>query len=207
MSFVGDFLGDVVGGITGAKQAGQAGADAARSQAAAAGQGIDESRRQFDALVGLMSPYVTAGSGALETQQGLIGLGGQDLQQQLVGEIESSPLFGSLSQQGESSILQNASATGGLRGGNTQAALAQFRPQMLNQLVESQYNKLAGLSQLGQASAAGQGAAGIQTGTNIANLLGQQGAARAGGQLAQGGVVGQTFGDIMSIGGAASGFF
>ena len=133
MSFIGDAIGSVFGGITGANQQAQAGQAAAASQSAAAQAGVDEQGRQFDALVELMSPYVQSGEAALAGQQGLLGLGGQDLQQQLVGNIESSPLFASLQQQGENAILQNASATGGLRGGNTQAALAQFRPQMLNQ--------------------------------------------------------------------------
>ena len=83
-------------------------------------------------------------------------------------------------------MLQRASATGGLRGGNIQGALAQFRPQMLNSLIEQQYGRLGGMTALGQQSAAGVGAAGQQTGVNVANLLGQQGAAQAGGQIAQG---------------------
>ena len=207
MSFIGDAIGSVFSGITGASQQAAAGQAAAASQSAAAQAGITEQGRQFDALVQLMSPYVGAGESALAAQQGLLGLGGQELQGQLVGDIEGSELFGALQRQGETAILQNASATGGLRGGNTQAALAQFRPQLLQSLVDTQYNKLAGLSQLGQASAAGQGAAGIQTGTNVANLLGQQGSAIAGGQLAAGGAQRQTFGDLVGLGGAVAGFF
>jgi len=205
MSFVGDVIGDVVGGITGASQAADASSAAAATQAAASDAGIAESRRQFDAMVELMSPYVTSGTGALTAQQDLLGLGGPEAQQQAILGIEQSPLFTSMVQQGEEAMLQGASATGGLRGGNIQGALAQYRPQILSQLIEAQYGKLGGLSQMGQSAAAGQGAAGISTGSNIANLLAQQGAATAGGQLAQGGVVGQTFGDIMSIGGGVIG--
>ena len=91
-------------------------------------------------------------------------------------------------------MLQRASATGGLRGGNIQAALAQFRPQMLQQAIEQQYGRLGGFAgaglgvteQLyrgGQASAAGQASQAQTTGANVANLLGQQGAAQAGGAL------------------------
>jgi hypothetical protein len=96
-----------------------------------------------------------------------------------------------LQQQGENAILQNASATGGLRGGNIQGALAQFRPALLNQALEQQYSRLGGMTQLGQRSAAGVGAAGMETGTNISNLLGQQGAALAGGELGQAKAYGQ----------------
>lgn len=199
MSFVGDLIGDVVGGITGAKQAGEAAERAGQTQAAAAQAGIEEQRRQFDKLVELMVPYVTAGTGAMGAQQALIGLGGQEAQQAAISGIEQSPLFQSLVRQGEESLLQRASATGGLRGGNIQAALAQFRPQMLQQAIEQQYSRLGGLSTLGQASAAGQAAQGMASASNIGNLLANQGQAIAGGQMARGGIARQTFGDILGI--------
>lgn len=205
MSFVGDLIGDVFGGITGAKQAGKAAEAAGRTQAEAAQAGIEEQRRQFDKYVELMSPYVQAGTGALTQQQALLGLGTPEAQQQAIAALESSPQFQALQQQGETAILQNAAATGGLRGGNVQAALAQFRPQLLSSLIEQQYSRLGGLSTLGQASAAGQGAQAGTLGANVANLLGQQGAATAGGQLARGAVPGQTFGQLLQIGGAVAG--
>ena len=65
MSFVGDFIGDVVGGITGAKQAGQAAEQAGQLQYQASMAGVEEQRRQFDKLVELMAPYVSAGEGAI----------------------------------------------------------------------------------------------------------------------------------------------
>jgi hypothetical protein len=205
MSFVGDAIGSVFGGITGASQAADAAEAAGRTQSAASQAGIEEQRRQFDKLVELMAPYVTAGQGALGGQQALVGLQGQEAQQQAIQGFEQSPLFQSLVQQGESGILQNASATGGLRGGNVQAALSQFRPQILNSLIEQQYGRLGGLSSMGQASAAGQATAGQQLGQNVSGLLGQQGAATAGGQLAQGGVVGSTFNTLAQIAGAVAG--
>lgn len=207
MSFVGDLVGDVVGGITGAKQAGEAGERAGQIQADAAQQGIEEQRRQFDALMKLMSPYVNAGEGALGQQQAIAGLGGADAQRAAIAGFENSPLFQSIVQQGESGILQNAAATGGLRGGNIQASLSQFRPQVLNSLIEQQYGRLGGIAQMGQASAAGQASAGMQSASNIGNLLGNQGSALAGGAMARGGVARQAFGDLLGIGKAALEFF
>jgi hypothetical protein len=108
-------------------------------------------------------------------------------------------------QQGENAILQNASATGGLRGGNVQATLAQFRPQLLSQLIESQFSKLGTISGLGQASAAGQAAAAQQTGANIGNALTQQGQAAAGAALASGQAQAQMWGNVgSSIGNVAT---
>jgi hypothetical protein len=145
--------------------------------------GVEEQRRQFDEMQRLLSPYVQAGQPALAGMQNLIGLGGAEAQQQAISGIEQSPLLQALTRQGEEAILQRASATGGLRGGNVQAALAQFRPQMLQQALEQQYSRLGGLTSLGQQSAARVGTAGMDTGQAIAGLFGQQGAAQAGGAL------------------------
>lgn len=191
------FIGDIIGGITGATGAAQAAEQGAATQSAAAGKGIEEQRRQFDKLVELMSPYIQAGTGAIGQQQALIGLGGPEAQQKAISGFEQSPLFQSMTQQGESAILQNASATGGLRGGNVQAALSQFRPQALNALIEQQYGRLGGLATIGQASAAGQAASGMESASNIGNLLANQAAATAGGQIARGNVGRQMFGDVL----------
>jgi hypothetical protein len=210
---VGKAVGSLVGGITGATAAGKAAEKAGGVQAAAAQAGVEEQRRQFDKLVEIMAPYVQAGvggggaTGALQAQQELLGLRGAAAQQRAISQIEQSPILRALTQQGENALLQQAAATGGLRGGNVQAALAQFRPQILSELIQSQFQNLGGLTRIGQASAAGQAAAGMETGTNVANLLGQGAAARAGGIIAQGNVQRQSFGDLLKIGGAVAGFF
>lgn len=174
---------------------------AAATQAASAEAGVDEQRRQFDAVQELLRPYVEAGETALSQQAALIGVGGADAQRAAITSLEQGPEFQALTRQGEEAMLQQASATGGLRGGNIQAALAQFRPQVLSGLIEQQYGRLGGLAQMGQASAAGVGTAGMQTGTNISNLLQQQGAARAGGTLASGQAWGNVLGGISQYGG------
>ena len=127
------------------------------------------------------------------------GVDAGDAQKRAISNIESSPIFGALARQGEDAILQNASATGGLRGGNVQGALAQFRPALLDRFISQYYDRLAGVTALGQQSAAGVGSAGIQTGTNIANLLGEAGAARAGNAVAQGDVWSRLLGGVGGI--------
>jgi len=103
-----------------------------------------------------------------------------------VQRITQSPMLQEQIRQQEEALLQGASATGGLRGGNVQAALAQFRPAMINQAIQQRYENLAGMTTLGQQSAAGVGASGMQSGSNIAALMAQRGAAQAGGALAAG---------------------
>lgn len=206
MSFVGDIIGDVFGGITGAKQAGEAAERAAGTQAASSQAGIDEQRRQFNKLIELMSPYVMAGTPALEAQQAFLGLRGPEAERAAIERISGGETFKSLAQQGEEALLQRASATGGLRGGNVQAALAQFRPELLSSLIEQQYGRLGGLTNIGQAAAAGQASAGMTSASNVANLLANQGQAIAGGQIAAGGVPRQTFSDILGIASTAAKF-
>jgi hypothetical protein len=195
-----------------------AASDAAAIQSGAAEAGITEQRRQFDALQAILKPYVDVGAPAMagyqayaeagpkafEQQQALAGVLGPERQAAAIAQIEQGGGFQARVRSGEEALLQRASATGGLRGGNIQAALAQFRPQMLEQEIERQYGRLGGFSdigretqanllKIGQASAAGVGAQGITTGTNVANLLAQQGAARAGGEIGQARAYGQLF--------------
>ena len=185
----------VVGGsqLLGSSMQASAAGDAAAIQAGAAGEGITEQRRQFDSLQALLKPYTEAGLPALQQQQALLGLKGPEEERAAIERISGGERFQELTRQGEEAILSRASATGGLRGGNVQQALAQFRPQVLNQLIEEQYGRLGGMTTLGQRSAAGVGAAGMETGSNVANLLSQQGAARAGGELGEARAYGQLF--------------
>ena len=217
--------------LLGSSMQADAASEAAGTQAQSAEAGIAEQRRQFEAMREILKPYVSvgttaieglapfqqagvgavpilqqyaqAGAPALEQQQALLGLRGPEAQRAAIAGIEGGAGYQAQVQAGEEALLQRASATGGLRGGNIQAALGQFRPKMLQQEIENQYQRLGGLAgvggtvaqqlasggmgvgerlaALGQASAAGTGAAAQTSGTNIANLLAQQGAARAGG--------------------------
>ena len=191
----------IIGGAVQARSARKAGDAQVRS----AEMGIEEQRAARLATEKLMAPYVQAGTGSLQGQQALLGLLGPEAQQQAYAGIEQGPMFQSMVEQGEAGILANASATGGLRGGNIQAALGQFRPQMLQSMIQNQYQNLAGLTSLGQASAAGQAGYGQQTASNIGNLYGQQGQARAGAALGQGQAWGNVLNAPMQLAGMASG--
>ena len=191
----------ILGGAVQARGARKAG----DIQAQAAEMGVEEQRAARLATEKLMAPYVQAGTGSLQGQQALLGLLGPEAQQQAYAGIELSPMFQSMVQQGESGILANASATGGLRGGNIQAALGQFRPQMLQSMIQNQYQNLAGLTSIGQAAAAGQAGYGQQTASNIGNLYGQMGQARAGAALGQAQAWGNVLNAPMQLAGMASG--
>lgn len=194
----------LIAGVTsiggGLLQSGAA-SDAAGAQTEASQAGIAEVRAAREEMRKLLEPYTQAGVPALEEMMSIAGLGGAEAQQASIAGIEGSPIFQSLAAQGEDALLQNASATGGLRGGNIQGALGQFRPAMLNQFIEQQYGRLGGLTSLGQQSAAGVGTAGMNAGNNIATLYGDIGSAQAGRSMAQG----QAWSDVLgTFGGAAS---
>lgn len=182
----------VAGAAYSAHQGNKAARRAADAQNAADARAIAEQQRQFDALQALMKPYVQASAGvngvggSLQAQQNLLGLNGNAAQQAAYDQIQNSAGFQAQLNQGTNAILQNASATGGLRGGNTQAAMAQFAPALLNQAIASQYQNLGGITSLGQNSAAMQGNAGMQSANAIGGLYQSQGANTAGYQLARG---------------------
>lgn len=180
------------GSLIAGNQQKKAAQGAANAQNAADARAIAEQQRQFDALQALMKPYVQASAGvdgvggALQAQQALLGLNGNAAQQAAYDQIQNSAGFQSQLQLGQNAMLQSAAATGGLRGGNTQAAMAQFAPALLNQAIASQYQNLGGITSLGQNSAAMQGNAGMNSANSISNLYQSQGANTAGYQLARG---------------------
>lgn len=175
-------------GAGAAKSAGQA-----QEQAAMAG--VAEQRAAREELARRLEPYAAVGGPALQAQMAALGLRGPQEQAAFVAQQEQSPIFQALAKQQEEAILQQASATGGLRGGNVQAALAQFRPALLNQFLTQQYERLGGMTTLGQQSAAGVGSAGMTAAGNIAELLGQAGQAKAGAALG----AGQAWGNLASL--------
>jgi len=178
--------GTLVTGYMGSKAQKDAANTAATAQTEAAQAGIAEQQREFDYIQNLLSPYVQAGVPAVQQQGALAGTQGPAAQQAAILALEQSPYFQSMTKQGENAILQNAAATGGLRGGNVQAALAQFRPKLLSNAIQQQFQNLGSLSNTGQSSAAGVGAAGQSSTSAITSLLQQIGQAQAGNAMAQG---------------------
>lgn len=167
-------------------------------------QGIDERRARFADVQRLLQPFVQSGTGALQGQMDILGVNGPEAQQAVYDRIQQSPAFQSQLKLGENRILANASATGGLRSGSTQAALGYFAPSMLADLINQRYGQLSGLTGMGLNAAGGVGNAGMAEaagiggalgqlgsgamtlGSNVSSLLQQGGSAQAGAALAGG---------------------
>lgn len=199
----------LVSDVTGQKAAAAAGQAAAGVQAQASQAGIEEQRRQFDISQEQAAPFREAGVGALGQQQALLGLSGQEAQQTAIAGLEESPGQRFIRDRQERALLRNASATGGLGGGNVLTALQQQAAGFAQQDIQNQFGRLGQLSGQGQAATANIAQLGGQTAGNISNLLGQQGAARASGILApaqaNAAVTGQVLGLAGTIGGALLG--
>lgn len=157
--------------------------DASKQQIAGTEQGMERLDQAQQQQAGYLDPYSGAGADAVAQQRALAGLDGPEAQQRAISMLEQSPQFQSMLAQSEEALLANASATGGLRGGNTQSALMQLRPALLSQIIEQQYARLGGLSQMGYGAAGqlGQGALGV--GQAQAGMLQDIGSARAGATL------------------------
>jgi hypothetical protein len=185
------FISDIVGGLLGAS----ASKKAAKVQASSFQSGIDEERRQYDTTRTDLMPWLQAGQQGLGGMLDLLGLNGADKQQSSISGLQGSPLFQSQYRQGTEAILQNASATGGLRGGNTQHSLANFGSDLLAQVIQQQYANLGGLSGAGAQTGATLGGLGQNSANAIAGLFGNIGQAKAGG------ILGQAAGYTKAIGG------
>jgi hypothetical protein len=180
------------------------------------GQAQETQRQMFERTQEILRPYVEAGQAQLPTlggytqagpqafdrQLALAGLLGPQAQQSAIEQVRTQPRFGALTRSGEEAILSNASATGGLRGGNVQQSLANFRSDLLASEIEREYARFGGLAafgqgvsqnlaQMGQAAGAGTGVAAMSAGQGISALQGAAGAARAGGTLGSAAAYGQ----------------
>lgn len=187
----------IVGGVIGSQAAGSA----ADEQSASAQAGMESEERMFERSLELQQPYREAGYGALEQLQGLATPEGRA---QSLQDYYAGPEYAALAAQQEKQALGNAAVTGGVRGGNTQAALASIAPQLGQNYLSNLYNQQTGLANLGM-GAASQGAAGATgLGGSLSALQQQAGQASAANSLAQGNI---WSGAVGTLGGLAGDYF
>jgi hypothetical protein len=168
LSFVGDLFG------------GDDAADAARDASAAE---IAFSREGLDYAKSVDAPLIDYRNRALSPLFGFYDPSNPQGQQQFIDQVEASPFYQRQMDVGEEAILRNQAATGGLRTGNTQQALAGFNTDLLNQNVQQQLSGLASFANpalstnsisqqyAGIGQTAGQGIIGAEQGRQ--NALGQ----------------------------------
>lgn len=158
------------------------------AQVAAMDRGIAEQGRQYDQTRADFEPYRQQGLAGLSGLGDLVGTNGASPQQAAIEQLKASPFYRQLFDTGEETLLQNASATGGLRGGNTQAGLADFGRDTLMQTIERQLASLGGLAGMGMGATESVANFGAGKANATTNLLVGQGQAQAANYLTRGGI-------------------
>ena len=195
---------DDVTGVEGAQDAANKAADI---QARGAESGIAEQRRQFDVTQANLKPFQEAGVGALGQQQALLGLSGQDAQNQAFAAFNESPGQKFMRDRAQRNLLRNSSAIGGLGGGNVRSALVEQGAGFAQQDFNNQFGRLGQIAGQGQNATNSLGQFGAQSAGNIANLQQAGSQARASGILGGQQAESQFRSDLLGLGGQALGAF
>ena len=163
------------------EQQADAAREAAETQSGAAGLASREERRQFDITQEQFAPFREAGVSALEQQQALLGLSGVEAQQAAMGAFQESPGQAFLRERGEQAVTRQASAIGGLGGGQVRSELQRQGIGFAQQDLQNQLARLGSIAGQGQAATSNVAQLGGQSASNISGLLTQSGPAQAAG--------------------------
>ena len=186
----------VIGGVISSQQQAGAQREANIANERLSLIGINEQRRQFEARTGELSqsrreredeinqqlqgrfdtqvserldPFFQAGTAASTERSALLGLGGNEAQQQAFSRITESPGQTFLRERQERALLRNASALGGLGGGNIRTALQEQAFGRAQTDIDRQIERLGGV--VGTGLSAAQGGVGgpgrVQTGADV----------------------------------------
>jgi hypothetical protein len=166
MSFVAVAIGGsaIIGGGVGLYAANKA----ADTQAEAGRNALAFQSKQFDTAQTNFKPYMDVGSKATYTLGSLMGQNGQKPD---YSSFYNSPDYAFAQQQGEQGIERGANARGMNLSGGTLRDLSSFNSGLATQQYGNYYNRLMGLSQLGQASAAGSASTGTTAAGQIGNTM------------------------------------
>jgi hypothetical protein len=185
-----------VGSLLGGSSAKKASKKAQQAQIDALNNAVAEQRRQFDVTDANFKPYRDEGTSALGGLGDLVGTNGAPQQKSAIDALKASPFYQSLFRTGEENVLQTASATGGVRGGNTVGSLADFGADTLMKTIQQQLANLGGIAGLGLGATNSTAGFGQQTSNNVANLMTQQGTVNADGILTRARLDSSLFGNL-----------
>lgn len=150
---------------------------AGQEQRQAIEQGVDQQSgavtEGYQAGIGEMQPYADTGEQALQKEAALSGALGAEAQQQAIDGFMESPGQKYLREQAEKSLLRNASATGGLRGGSTLAALQEQAVGLSAQQQQRQLENMRSLAGRGQQASGNIAGMQVGQGQDLSNIYGQ----------------------------------
>lgn len=210
MSFIALSIGlgvGALGAIGGSLIGGNAAQSAAQTQANASNQAAQIQQNEFNTITKQEQPWMQAGQGAQSQLNYLLGIGSPGGGSNAGGGFGSllTPFSASMMQQyspaykfqmgqGEYGTLAGNSSGQGALSGAAQQGLESFNQNYANTAFNNAFNqyqtqqgniyqRLAGVSQLGQAAAANTGQQGTALAGNVGQAVSNAGTALAGGQV------------------------
>lgn len=208
-----NWAGDQWSNITGetqaqaAQQAGQMQFQATQDAIAAQQAAAQQQRQDLQPFTEFGANLIPQANQAFAQSGELYGPGASDA-------IMNNPMFQAIQNQTQEQILNNQAVRGRLGTGETpmfmQDAALRTGFDILNNernaATQRQQMLLQALG-LGQASAAGQGAGGMQSAMQVGNLMGQGANAQASGLIGSANAQAQGTGNLLSLGGTLAGAF
>jgi hypothetical protein len=153
---------------------------ASDKQAEAANNALNFQKQTFDTSQANFKPYMDVGKNATYTLGQLTGTGTSGAKPDY-SSFYQDPSYQFTQQQGELGIERGANARGLNLSGSALKDLSTFNSGLASQQYGNYFNRLMGLSQLGQASAAGSAANGATMSGQIGNTTQAVGQAQASG--------------------------
>lgn len=181
--------------------------DAQEAQMYMMQQAIAEQRKAYKEGKQMLEPYSQAGLGGLQSYLAMLGQSGNEAQQAAIAGLEQTPGYQAQLGAGQRAILQNASATGGLRGGNVQQGLAEFGSGLFGQYYNQQLDRLGQLQNQGLQTQSGLANLRAGNAANISSQYNAMGEAQAQGILAQQAAQNDMYSGMASGLGGLSGMF
>ena len=159
-----------VGAIGGSLISSSGASDAAEAQAAATQRGIDQATKtqmdMFGKAEGYLKPYATLGTETLPTLKSLLGLGPEGADG-MMSTLEKYPGYQFALDQGNKAVNNANIGAGAKYSGNALKAAADYNRNMGAGLFSDYYNKVLGLTGMGQQAGTSLGAFATNTGQNI----------------------------------------
>ena len=168
------------GAYLGAAAQRKAGHEAAGAERYAADKNAETQRYFYDETRRDLTPYMDTGRQANSSMADLMGLNGEDGRNRGIANFRTDPGYQFAFGQGQQALERSAAGKGGLYSGRAGTALVNYGQGMADQQYGNYYNRLMGMSNAGQNSAARVGASGSAAGSGIGS--GYMNAARGIGQ-------------------------
>jgi hypothetical protein len=175
LRYIEGWVAAAIGGaaVVGAVGTAVAGSEAAGATNNATNAAVNEQNAALAQQAKLAAPYTGVGQAAIPQYEKLLGIGGGGSAGEL-SALQATPGYQFTQQQGETGILNAASAQGGI-GGNTLAALDQYNTGLADSTYQNAVGNAQGAVGIGQAAAAGQASNIGTAASNIGSALISQG--------------------------------